>query len=37
MVTVLTRTGARIFYILLGLPVFTGGALGTFGIIDLAK
>lgn len=36
MVTVVTRTGARIFYALLGLAVFTGGALGTFGIIDLA-
>lgn len=37
MVALLTRTGARIFYALLGLALFTFGTLATFGIIDLAQ
>lgn len=36
MVKLLTRNGARIFYALLGAAIFTLGALGTFGLIDLA-
>jgi hypothetical protein len=37
MVALLTRTGARIFYALLGLIILTLGTLATFGLIDLAQ
>ncbi len=36
MVKLLTRNGTRVFYALLGTAIFTLGALGTFGLIDLA-
>jgi hypothetical protein len=35
MVTILSRSGARIFYCLLGLGLVVLGVLGTMGIIDM--
>lgn len=37
LVKILTRTGARIFYFLLGLSLFVLGALVTIGVVDLSE
>ncbi|HPD46278.1 MAG TPA: immunity 17 family protein [Anaerohalosphaeraceae bacterium] len=36
-VTLLSRTGARIFYILLGAGLIILGVLAAFGIIDMSQ
>jgi Immunity protein 17 len=37
LVKILTRTGARVFYVILGIGLVVLGVLGTLGVVDLSK